>query len=197
MSDDVEKPLPDGNERVAELEAKLAALGADLTARESDLAREREEKKSIIESRQKAKEQARLDAEKRGEYEQASNILREQLEESKKLLAEYAPLAESVKELTGYKEKWESYTEKRRSDLLEQLPESKRESLKTLPIESLEEIVSLVTETAPGTMAHKGLRTKPSMGDVDDLSKLTSAQRVELKRTNPEKFAELTNKFFK
>lgn len=175
MSDDKEKSTVDAKTLEA-MQAELATLQAKLS--EEAEARKAAEAKfqDSIESRQKAKEQARKDAEEKGEYEIATKLLQEQLADTMKKLEDLSPLADQVKTLEGFKTKFEEMEAKRKTELLEAIPEEKREEFKDMPVDSLERIISLIPDAKVNT--HRNGAAKPSGAYPDKWSEFSPEQRV-------------------
>ena len=142
--------------QLAELKESAAQIDKWKAANEAKLS----EADKLIAERNEAKEKQRTALEEGKEYQKLA-------EEYKAEALELRKQAESIPELTTYKEKYTALETKLRADLLEQIPEEQRESFKDDSVETLQKVVSLIPNTKP---VHKpGGGNKPEGGGGDKM----------------------------
>ncbi len=186
MSDDVKKTGADAK-TLEEVQAELANLQAKLSE-EAEARKAAEAKFSeAVESRQKAKEQARKEAEERGNYEKATELLQEQIADLQKKNEELSPLADQIKNLEGFKIKYEEIEAKRKAELLEVLPEEKRDEFKDMDLTHLEKIVSLIPDANVAThkngSGHPG-DTPKKWGEMSNEQRVKAAENLSQEELN-------------
>lgn len=175
MSDDNVAKEPDGSQGQVDTKA-LAELQDRFTALQKELDAERARKADAIEERNKEREKRKKDAESKAAYDEAKQLLTEQLADAQKKIDELATYEQSHK-------RWTAYEEQRRTALLAQLPDDKRDAFKAADIGLLEEVVSLLPSArTPGAVPGKGggapVGSKP-------WSEMTFAERGELAEKDP------------
>lgn len=145
-------PVDAGNgaDALAEIQAEKAELEKRLASMKADLDK-------AIESRQKAKDDARKSAEERGAYEEAKKIIEAQLAE---MQSKYDD--KEIEQLRAIKAERDALVEIRRTELLVKIPEGKRDEFKAVDLPVLEKIVSLLPGAPP---VDTGKQSPPSMGD--------------------------------
>ena len=169
MADAEEKP--DGTDAKSadtqELERKIKELQDQLTAKDDDL-------RKAIAKRQEAKEQARTEAEKRAEYEQAKKLYEEEIATLKAGQA-------TATELEAIKAERDALVAERRTELLAKLPEGKRDEFKDEPLSVLSKIVNLLPVTTPNVDGSPGVK-KPT--GEKKWADMTGDERLEFMRSH-------------
>lgn len=157
-----------------ELQAQIEKLTEQLNG----LTSERDEFKKKFEeaktTRDKAKEERRKQLEAEGQYQEALKVIREEMEAFKSKLG-----GDPDSFLKKYEELQNAHTsmiEVRKSELLNQLPEDRREKYKEFSLDVLAAIVPDISQGAPAT--HKG-GTKPPAVTDKKWDEMTAQERAE------------------
>jgi hypothetical protein len=100
---------------------------------------------------------------------------------------------EALKPLTEYKAKYDEVIQIRKNEILERIPEDKRESYKNFDISVLE-IVSKDLQATPKVPNSPGAEITKKQGEEFDITKMTSEQIFDLANKNPQAYFELYNK---
>ena len=187
----------EGAQNADELKAQIKAeIEADYKAKIDKLQSVIDEK---VTGKKELEDRLKSEAEKRGEYDKALELHKQELEAAR---AEKEALASQIAELEALKpqaERWQTYQEKRKAELLEQIPEDLRDDYKDDSMESLEKALKLANignNEKPGT--HKGAASgKLDMSGITSLQGLTSTQRRDLLKSNPALFNQLVAKELK
>jgi len=162
--------------QIEELQAKIA----DAEKRAEEAQRKFEMTKT---ERAEEREKRQKEAEEKNQYAEASKLKDEAISELKTKLDEATAKLSDLETLKPAADAWTQYQQTRRTELLEKLPEDKREKFKTAPLDLLEETVSLIDSDRGGTH-HGSPRSAPTNGNRK-WSELSDAERTEKARDLP------------
>jgi hypothetical protein len=186
-------------ETAAEATTDTASGAEALEARLAELEKRNSELQGLVDrtvqENKSEREKKRQAAEAAGEYEKALKIRDEQLAEKERELAEASERLSVLSTLEDKAKRYDEFSEKRRVEILEKIPENVREQFKDDPLESLEKTLILIGDSKPPV--HKGGPAKLASGDIESLDGLNSRERAQFAKDHPEKFQALVEKGMK
>lgn len=175
MSDDVTKKEPDGSPAAPD-SAELVELRKQLAELQTAIEAEKQRKADAIAERDKEREKRKKEAEAKAAYDEAKQLMSEQLAEAQARLAE-------MKELETYRDRWITHETERRKALVAAVPEQYRARAEKWDIEVLEDFVAMMPQKqGPGAVPGKGggapVGSKP-------WAEMAAQERAELSATDP------------
>jgi chromosome segregation ATPase len=148
-------------------------------------AREAAERKFEMtkEERAQEREKRQKEAEKNEQYEEAKKLMEERLAEMQTKLDEMEKIVPEYEQAKELAEKYKAREEAERKELLDQIPEDRREKFQSADVDILRETVSFITGKKPGTFTggatHKPTSTKSKWSEMDDATRAQKARELD------------------
>jgi Zn-dependent M32 family carboxypeptidase len=159
----IARELKAAQEKAAKAEARAAELQAEID--------------DAVKRRKAEAEKAKVEAEKRGEFEKVIESLKTELDVAK---AEAEAGRVAIAENAEIKTRLAEYDDRERAALLGRIPEDLRESYKEKSLEVLRDVVGVLKEEPPAPVVDKGRNPQYRVSDLDSLpwSQMTIEQRA-------------------
>lgn len=160
-------------------QSDIDALKADFEAK---LAKKQEIIDAKVAGKKELEDQLKADAERRGEYDKALELVKGELATKEAAISELTEKLDGMDTFKVKAEEWDKYQDTKRAELLERLPEDKRETFQTASLDLLETTVGLLGGK-PGT--HKAGAAPPGNLDGKKWADMSQAEKAGLIREDP------------
>ena len=149
-------------EEAANAKSQLDELQAKLDAAEKRASEAANKFEMTKKERSEEREKRQKEAEKNQQYEEAKKLQDEKLAEMQAEIEKHKIALAEAEGLKDQASKWAEYQDKRRTALLESIPEANREAYKTAPLELLETTVEILNAHEDKGGSHRGPAHKPN-----------------------------------